>query len=121
VHPGHEIHGDRYDEAAWAYCTGRFEEAAAGFAELVLLECAPAADYLAQMYLRGEGVGADVEKGLGLLRLAAGWGYANAAYSLGALHRSGADGVPRDAAASRHYFLLARELGCELPVDDYLT
>jgi TPR repeat protein len=72
------------------------------------------------MYLRGEGVARDMEQGLRLLRLAAGWGDAIAAYNLGALHRSGADGVPRDAGANGLYFLMARDLGCKLPVDDYL-
>jgi TPR repeat protein len=121
LHSGHEAHQERYDEAAGSYCIGNFGEAAEGFAQLTRLGCAPAAVYLAQMYLRGEGVERDVEKGLGLLRMAAGWEYAIAAFNLGALYRSGADGVPRDAVASRHYFLLARELGCELGIEDYLA
>jgi TPR repeat protein len=121
LHPGHEAHQGRYDEAAGAYCIGDFEAAAAGFSALSRLGCAPAAAYLALMYLRGEGVEKDVETGLGLVRTATEWGCANAAFSLGALHRSGDYGVPRDAMASRSFFLLARELGCEQSVEDFLT
>jgi TPR repeat protein len=73
------------------------------------------------MYLRGEGVKADVAKGLELLRVAAAEGSYNAAFNLGALHRSGANSVPVDLAESRRYFLLARKLGCPLSVDDYLN
>lgn len=121
MHPGHETHRQVYDEAAGAYCIGCFGEAAAGFAELVTLGCPPAAAYLAEMHLRGEGVEKDVQKGLELLRLAARWGSAIAAFNLGALHRSGANDVPRDLSASRGYFLLAKELGCELSVELYLA
>jgi hypothetical protein len=30
-------------------------------------------------------------------------------------------GVPVDAAESRRYFLLARQLGCPLPLEDYFS
>ncbi len=115
-----DVNSERYLDAAYAYTVGRFDEAAAGFAQLVEARCAPAATYLGQMYLRGDGLPANVEKGLELLRLAASWGDGNAAYSLGALHRSGADNVPKDSDASRRYFVLARELGCELSVARFL-
>jgi TPR repeat protein len=121
LHPGHEAHRECYDEAAGAYCIGDFEAAAAGFSALTRLGCAPGAAYLANMYLRGEGVEKDVEMGLRLLRRATEWGYATAAFNLGALHRSGDCGVPRDPIVSRRFFLLARELGCELSVEDYLS
>jgi TPR repeat protein len=120
MHPGHEAHSRQYEDAAHAYTYGQFEAAVAGFTELFRIGCPPAAAYLAQMYLRGEGVPADVQKGLELLRLAASWGYSIAAFNLGALHRSGAYGVPIDSQASRRYFLLAEQLGCELPAKAYL-
>jgi TPR repeat protein len=120
LHPGHDCHSAQYDDAAGAYCLGHFDEAAATFAELVELECGPAAAYLAEMYLRGEGVARDVQQGLELLQMAASWGYAIAAFNLGALHRSGDCGVPRDPESSRRYFMLARELGCEIPVEPFL-
>jgi hypothetical protein len=43
LHPGHGVHSEPYGDAALAYCEGRSEEAAAGFAELVEAKCAPAA------------------------------------------------------------------------------
>jgi TPR repeat protein len=99
LHPGHDAHSIRYGDAAGAYCIGRFGEAARGFAELVEAQCPPAATYLAQMYLRGEGVPADVQKGLELMQVAASWGDSTAAFNLGALHQTGAAGVPKYTAA----------------------
>jgi TPR repeat protein len=72
------------------------------------------------MYLRGEGVEQNVEKGIQLMELAASLGHSTAAFNLGALYRSGDCRVPRDQEKSRHFFLLAKQLGCELPVEDYL-
>ena len=120
MHPGHEPHRDQYDDAANAYCTGRVGEAAAGFGVLVDGGCPAAPTYLAQFYIRGEGVPQDVEKRLELLRLAVSWGYGKAAFNLGALHRSGDCGFPRGAGASRRYFISARSLGCEISVEPFL-
>jgi TPR repeat protein len=121
MEPGHETHLRRCEEADYAYCCGKYEKAAAAYAELLREGCTVAAIALGEMYLRGKGVKVDLQKGLELLRRAAAAGESSAAFNLGALHRSGADGVPVDAAESRRYFLLARELGCILPVDDYLS
>ena len=55
-----------------------------------------------------------------MLRRAAAAGLSSAAFNLGALYRSGNCGVPVDAAESRRYFILARELGCTLPIEDYM-
>lgn len=110
----------RYMDAAHAYCNGQFEKSLATFSELVESGNAMAATYLSNMYLRGEGVPKNVKKGLELLELAASWGDAMAAFNLGALYRTGDCGVPRDFEKSRHFFLLARELGCPLPVENYL-
>lgn len=110
----------KYEDAAYAYTIGRFEDAAAGFTELANLGHAKAAKYLAEMYLRGEGVAKSVEQALQLLEFAVSKGESLAAFSLGALHRSGDDGVPKDAERSRRFFTIAKELGCKLPVDEYL-
>ena len=110
----------RFEDAAYAYTVGKFDEAFTGFVDLVEEHYAPAATYLALMYLRGEAVLKDVRKGMELLQLGASWGHDTAAFSLGALHCSGDDGVPIDREKSRHYFLLAKQLGCKLPVEDYL-
>jgi TPR repeat protein len=110
----------RFEDAAYAYTIGNFDEAFTGFSGLVQEHYAPAATYLAQMYLRGEAVSKDVRKGIDLLQLAAAWGHELGAFNLGALHRSGAWGVPIDREKSRHNFLLAKQLGCKLPVEDYL-
>lgn len=116
---GNEDSERRYDDAAYAYGEGRFDEAMAGFSQLAESGDAKAATYMAEMYLRGEGVLADVEKGLEWLQRAASWGHSTAAYNLGALYRTGACGVKRDDAKSKQYFHLAKELGCELPVEQY--
>lgn len=110
----------RFENAAYAYTVGKFDEAYTGFVDLVEDHYAPAATYLALMYLRGEAVSKDVSKGMELLQLAASWGHDTGAFSLGALHRSGDYGVPIDREKSRHYLLLAKQLGCKLPVEDYL-
>jgi TPR repeat protein len=121
VEPGHESHLQRCEEAAFAYCGGEFEKAAAVYADLLREGCMVAAIALGEMYLRGEGVETDLRKGLELRRRAAASGESTAAFNLGALHRSGDCGVPVDPAESRRYFLLARELGCPLRVADYLS
>jgi TPR repeat protein len=120
MEPGHDSHVQRCEDAAYAYCGGEFEVAAAIYSELLRDGCIKAAIGMAEMYLRGEGVEADVTKGLDLLRQAAAAGDHTAAFNLGALHRSGDCHVPRDAAESRRFFLLARELVCPLPIDDFL-
>lgn len=121
MEPGHEAHISRCEDAAYAYCCGDFEKAAAAYADLVRKGCIEATIGLGEMYLRGEGVVADWQKGLELLKRAAAAGESSAAFNLGALHRSGDCGVPVDAAQSRRYFLLARELGCPLPIEGYLS
>jgi TPR repeat protein len=52
---------------------------------------------------------------------AASLGVSNAAFNLGALYRTGDCGVPKDSDKSKRCFLLAKELGCELPVDKYIS
>jgi TPR repeat protein len=108
------------EDAAYAYTIGSFDEAFAGYSRLVDSGNPDAAVGLAHMYLRGEGVSASVEKGLELFRLAASLGNATAAFSLGALHRSGDCNVPIDPEKSKQFFLLAKKLGCELPIEPYL-
>ena len=121
MEPGHEAHLRRCEDADHAYCGGEFAVAASAYAELVREGCVVAAIGLGEMYLRGEGVQADLEKGLELLRRAAAAGASIAAFNLGALHRSGDCGVPVDPVESRRCFQLARELGCDLPVENYLN
>lgn len=118
MQPNKEVFDERFEDAAYACTIGQFEEALLGFKELVNEKNSMATPLLANMYLRGQGVPPDVEKGLELLQLAASWGNSTAAYSLGALHQSGDCGVPKDLAKSRQFFLLAKELGCKLPIDD---
>jgi TPR repeat protein len=90
----------RFEDAAYAYTVGKFDEAYSGFVDLVEEYYAPAATYLALMYVRGEAVSKDVSKGMELLQLAASWGHDLGAFSLGALHCSGDDGVPIDREKS---------------------
>lgn len=117
---GNDVVDQRYADAAYAYGLGHFNEALAGFSELARSGHAMATTYLAEMYLRGEGVLPNVEKGVELLELAISRGDSSAAFNLGALHRNGAYCVPKDLDKSRRFFLLAKELGCELSVDDFL-
>jgi uncharacterized protein len=108
------------EDAAHAYNAGHFSEAfptLKKFAELGNIE---AICGLSQMYLRGEGVAANVEKGLGFLHTAAEMGHANSAFSLGALFRNGAYGVTKDVEKSKYFLRLAKELGCEISVDAFL-
>jgi TPR repeat protein len=110
----------RYDDANYASTIGRYDEAFPLFAELAQSGHIGATVALAHMYLRGNGVARNVEKGLRLMESAAFLGHSNAAFSLGALYRTGDCDVPRHAEKSRQFFLLAKKLGCELPVEDYL-
>lgn len=109
-----------YEEASHAANTGKFAEAFLAFSELAELGHAGALLGLGNRYLRGEGVSQNVENGLKLLEQAAALGLSMAAFSLGALHRSGDCGVPIDPERSRQFFRLAKELGCKLPVEEYL-
>ena len=79
-----------------------------------------AATYLGQMYLRGDGTPPDAAMGLRLLERAALLGDWNGAYTLAVGYKIGDDGVQKDPDKSKRYFRLAKELGCELPVDEYL-
>lgn len=110
----------RFEDAAFAYGAGHYEAALAGFSELAKIRHPKATTYLGQMYLRGEGVAASVEKGLEFLELAASLGHSTAAFDLGALHRTGNYGVPKDTEKSKRFFILAKELGCQIPIQDYL-
>lgn len=108
------------EEAAGAYCEGRFQDAFPVYEKLAATGNVGAICGMAQMYLRGEGVCADVEQGLALLRRAVGFGHANSAFNLGALYRSDDCGVPKNSEFSKQFFHRAKELGCELSVDGYL-
>jgi TPR repeat protein len=111
---------ERYMEAAYAYTVGHFEEALAIFSELADAGNAMATTYLGQMYLQGDGTLPDIGKGLGLLQRAALLGDWNGAFSLGAFYRTGDCGVQKDPDKCKHFFRLAKELGCDLSVDQYL-
>jgi TPR repeat protein len=107
-------------DATYACNTGHLREAFAIFERFAELGNIEALCGLSQMYLRGEGVAIDVEKGLAFLRRAAEMGHANSAFNLGALHRTGDCSVPKDPQKSKHYFQLAKELGCEISVEKFL-
>jgi TPR repeat protein len=110
----------RYEDANYASTIGRFNEAFAIYSELSQSRHVGATVALGEMYLRGEGVTQDTQRGLELLELAASLGHSTAAFNLGALHRSGGYGVPIDPEKSRRFFLMAKQLGCKLPIDQYL-
>ena len=109
----------KYGDAAHAYCGGEFEDAAIQFQHLAASGNSMAATYLAEMYLRGEGVPKSIETGIQWLENAVSWGNSGAAYNLGALYRAGHDGAPKDDEKSKHFFRLAKDLGCDA-VDQYL-
>ena len=120
LEPSQESQVRRFADADYAYCRGELDVAFAMYTQLLREGCIEATLGLAEMYLRGEGVEANVDKGLELLKQAVVAGSPTAAFNLGALHRSGGCRVPVDSTESRRYFLLARELGCPIPVDDWL-
>jgi TPR repeat protein len=62
---------DQLVEAIWAYGTGHYEEAVRSFEELATGGNAEAQMLLGRMYVTGEGVEADLEKGFYWLRSAA--------------------------------------------------
>lgn len=62
--------------------------------------------YVADMYLRGDGVEQDIPRAVGWLKKAAHAGEPRAEYTLGILHMSGT-GVPRDLDAARTWLRLA--------------
>ena len=109
-----------YEDANYLSTIGRFEEAFVIFSKLAQSSHLGSIVALAHMNLRGEGVGQNIKKGLEFMELAASMGHGIAAFNLGALHRSGDCGVPIDPLRSRRFFLLAKELGCEIPIDDYV-
>lgn len=110
----------RYEEASYACTIGRFDEAFPVFFELARSGHVGATMALGQMYLRGEGVLQNLARGLELMEFAASLGQSTAAFNLGALYHSGAYGVARDPEKSRRFFLLAKELGCNLPIEEYI-
>lgn len=103
---------DIYCEAAYYYTVGDFQKAAELFQSLVDLQHAPAAIYLSEMFFRGEGVPKDLDRGVQLLERAITFGNGLAAFNLAARYKNGADGVPVDLEKARHYFQLAKEMGC---------
>jgi TPR repeat protein len=109
-----------YEDANYASTIGNYEEAFEIYDKLAETGHIGSMVALAHMYLRGEGVGQNVAKGIELMEVAASLGHSNAAFNLGALHRSGDCGVPKDPEKSRRFFLLAKELGCKLPIDEYI-
>jgi uncharacterized protein len=109
-----------YGDAAFAYGEGRFDDAFAAFSQLAEAGNAKAASYVGEMYLRGEGILPDIDIGLEWMQRAASWGNSTAAYNLGALYRCGHYGIEKDQDKSAAFFRLAKELGCEMSVDQYL-
>ena len=110
----------RFEDACYASTIGEFDKAFALLSELAELGHVDAIVGLAEAYLRGEGTRQDTAKGIELLERAAVFGSSAAAFNLGALHRSGDCGVPKNHERSKRFFLLARELGCTLPIESYL-
>ncbi len=110
----------QFDDAAYAYSEGQFQDAAASFLLLAESGVAMAAVYLAEMYFRGEGVLPNTDKGIQWLERAVSWGNSTAAYNLGSLYRTGDHGIQTDDRMSKKFFRIARELGCQLPIDQYL-
>lgn len=113
-------HFDRYTDACGLRDAGAFAEAFYLFDTLARCDHLPSMSALASMFLRGQGVPADAEKGLALYRKATEMGGDIAAYNLGAIFRTGAYGVKPDASQSRQYFLIAKQLGCPFSVEDFL-
>jgi TPR repeat protein len=109
---------DLYDDACGAYAINDFETAFQGFKKLADSGNAMAIAYLAELYFRGEGVAQDTARGMLLLQKSAWLGNSTAAYNLGAMHKSGVDGVPVDLEESRRYFHMAKELGTDLLADE---
>ncbi len=111
---------EQYDDACYAYAIGEYEDAVHRFQSLVERRHALAATYLASMYARGEGVSKDAARAIELYERAINWGDPLAAYNLAASYHSGNHGIPQDRQKSKRYFLKAKEMGCEMSVDDKL-
>ena len=109
-----------FEDACYANTIGEFDKAFILFSELAQRGHIDALVGLATMHLRGEGTPQDSVRGLELLERAASLGHSTAAFNLGALYRNGDCKVPRDFEKSKRFFILAKELGCQLPVEDYL-
>lgn len=108
------------ETADCAYSEGRMEETFQIYVSLVGNEDPSIFQALGEMTLRGEGVEQNTEKGLEYMKRAVELGNANAAFNLGALHRSGDCGVTVDLNTSKKYFLIARDLGCELNIEEFI-
>jgi TPR repeat protein len=111
---------EKFGDAAYEYCQGNYPAAVALFAQLVAVGHAPSATYLSGLYLRGEGVPADPAKAVELLEQGILWGDWNAAWNLAAMYHSGHHGLPRDRTKAQQYFVKAKQMGCTLPIDDYI-
>ena len=121
--PGDKMNKDdeeKWVDANWLSNCGDDATAFPIFFELACRGHVDAIVAVGNMHIRGEGVPKDLDKGLAYLEQAASLGQSTAAFNLGALYRTGSEGVPRNSEKSKHYFVLARELGCTLPVDDYI-
>ena len=114
-------HEDALEQAAnYAYTIGNFKEAFVGFSQLWSLGRVSAAKALAEIYLRGEGTTIDAPKAVELLRRAIEAGDGNAAFNLAAIYHSGGHGMPQDLNFSRHFFIVAKRLGCKNDIEPFV-
>ncbi len=124
VYPSLELWADQHmrpehedaieEDANYAYTIGNFDKAFGGFSKLWSLGRPSAARALAEMYLRGEGTAIDAPKAVEA-------GDGKAAYNLAAIYHSGGHGMPQDLDFSRHFFIVAKRLGCEIDVEPFIS
>ena len=112
--PQKPIHLSELEAAQTAIDAECFTEAIALLEPLCAQNHAIAKSMLGVLYQVGAGVSANGALAISLLTSAAEQGIGLAAHNLGTIYITGLPGVAPDSNLAKHYYRLARDLGCQL-------
>lgn len=112
--PQKPLHLSELEVAQTAFNAERYAEAAALLEPLCAQNNAAAQSMLGSLYQVGAGVSVNGARAVSLLTSAAEQGIGLAAHNLGTIYITGLPGVTPDIELAKHYYRLARDLGCQL-------
>ena len=107
------------EEASNALNNEKYKKALTILEPLAKTQNAQALSMLGTMYQLGTGVTVDGKKAVELLSKAVSLGVGVAAHNLGTIYITGLPGIKKDAALSKKYYRLAKDMGAQFAEDKF--